>query len=73
MADLFSHRTGQAAQVNLLVNLKLLNSHCFCNLCIFSKIVTHFLSYGPPQVLGVLEMFLTNTEKSHPAAKELLL
>ena len=48
MADLFSHMTGQTAQVIL----KLLNSIAFV-IYAFFKIVTHSLSYGPPQVLGV--------------------
>ena len=45
---------GQTIQGNLHLSLKLLKKlHRFFYLCIFSKIVTHFLSDGPPQVLGV--------------------
>ena len=46
--------TRQTAQDNLLVNLKLVSHIDYViDLCIFSKLVTHFLSYGLQQVLGV--------------------
>ena len=48
MADLFSHMTGQTAQVNL----KLLNSIAFVIYAFFKNSDT-FYPMAPPQVLGV--------------------
>ena len=55
MLTYFSHMIGQTTQGNSHVNLELFESHWFCYLCILSKIVTYFLSYGPLQVREVAQ------------------